>query len=170
MDCFFRDVESSGYLEYGASVMIRPALVSDADILHEIEWHSFREQLWDAKDFATFLRRSDSIAYVTLKDHTTWITGYVLGFVSKRTPTYARLVNIAVDSRSRGCGYGFQLLSEFACDARARGCSWVVLEVARSNTAARHLFERFGFGVWKFLPHYYRKNRHALRLRFDLSQ
>jgi ribosomal protein S18 acetylase RimI-like enzyme len=82
-----------------------------------------------------------------------WIEGQAVGvavcFLGFSTFQARPLVNIhdlAVTTECRGHGVGQRLLEAVEAKARALGCGKVTLEVRESNTAARRLYRRFGFG------------------------
>jgi ribosomal-protein-alanine N-acetyltransferase len=65
------------------------------------------------------------------------------------------LNNLAVRPESRGRGYGSALLEFALAEGARRGARQATLEVRRSNTAARRLYDRFGFELMGLRPGYY---------------
>jgi len=63
--------------------------------------------------------------------------------------------NLAVDPAWRHHGVGAALLEHVLSDAGRRGAARIILEVRRSNLAARRLYERFGFTVAGVRHDYY---------------
>jgi ribosomal-protein-alanine N-acetyltransferase len=65
------------------------------------------------------------------------------------------LNNLAVRPESRGRGYGRALLKYALSEGVRLGARQAMLEVRRSNTAARRLYEQFGFELMGLRPRYY---------------
>ncbi len=57
----------------------------------------------------------------------------------------AHLLNISVDAKRQGMGFGARLLRHAMQVARDRGATTLLLEVRPSNDWALELYERFGF-------------------------
>src|SRR5690606_26593862 len=66
------------------------------------------------------------------------------------------ILALGVLPAARRGGVGRRLLEHAIEAARASGGRRVLLEVARSNTAARQLYERAGFAVFNVRRGYYR--------------
>ncbi|MFZ0804404.1 MAG: GNAT family N-acetyltransferase, partial [Terriglobales bacterium] len=63
-----------------------------------------------------------------------------------------------------------RLLGEFLSRARSRGATAVFLEVRQSNSAARHLYEKWAFRESGLRPAYYRNpDEAAIAYRLDFS-
>ncbi|WP_208354265.1 GNAT family N-acetyltransferase [Pseudaestuariivita rosea] len=72
--------------------------------------------------------------------------GFLLDFLRRDCEQNVFLMDgIFVDDQKRGQGVGRQLLNAIADLARETGCDVVRLDVIDTNTAARRLYERFGF-------------------------
>ena len=63
--------------------------------------------------------------------------------------------NLAVRHDHRGQGLGAALLEHVLQAAASRGAGRATLEVRRSNTPARRLYERLGFEIAATRPNYY---------------
>ncbi|GAB4346891.1 MAG: ribosomal protein S18-alanine N-acetyltransferase [Candidatus Abyssubacteria bacterium] len=63
--------------------------------------------------------------------------------------------NIAIHPDYRQQGLGKKLLAHLLHEAAAKGAEKASLEVRRSNIAARHMYERFGFRVAAVRKNYY---------------
>jgi ribosomal-protein-alanine N-acetyltransferase len=63
--------------------------------------------------------------------------------------------NIAIHPDYRRRGLGKMLLTHLLEEAVARGAAKASLEVRRSNTAARHMYEKLGFKVVTVRKNYY---------------
>lgn len=82
----------------------------------------------------------------------------------------AQVMNVAVLPPFRGLGYGRALMEQGLSVAQAAGCKQVTLEVRRSNTTARALYQRLGFEVIGVRQQYYSDNREdALVMRLGLE-
>ena len=79
------------------------------------------------------------------------------------------VLNVAVDPRFRAQGLGGLLMREVLREARESQATAVTLEVRRSNTAGRRLYESFGFEEVGSRPNYYGRGEDALILRLALD-
>lgn len=70
-------------------------------------------------------------------------------------PDEGHLLRLATLAEHRGRGVGRDLLCAVVASARSAGCAAVVLEVGKSNAAARRLYEREGFTTIGVRPRYY---------------
>src|SRR4051812_14258233 len=68
------------------------------------------------------------------------------------------LLSLAVLPEARRQGVARRLLEHVITTTRARGGRRITLEVGRSNSAARRLYESAGFEVFNVRPNYYRNN------------
>ena len=67
----------------------------------------------------------------------------------------AQLLNLCVDRPLHGQGLGRQMMVRLMALARAEFCTIFLLEVRRSNTAARRLYESLGFKTLGVRKGYY---------------
>lgn len=74
--------------------------------------------------------------------------------------TRAYLYGFRIKPAYRNAGLGSFMLTTIVNDLKQRGYTWLTLNVAIENTAARRLYERFGFvvagydpGCWSYLDH-----------------
>ncbi len=67
----------------------------------------------------------------------------------------AQLLNLCVDPDHHGKGYGRQMMTHLMALAAAEFCTIFLLEVRRSNTAARRLYESLGFNTLGVRKGYY---------------
>ncbi len=81
----------------------------------------------------------------------------------------AHIMNIAVAPELRGMGLAKRLLSFALNYMEQSGISSVFLEVRRSNTAARRLYEKFGFEE-AFVRERYYGDEDAIVMRLELKQ
>ena len=85
-------------------------------------------------------------------------TGEIIGFCSFwRVLDELHINNLAVQPSRRRAGVATALLEHVLRQAIALGATRATLEVRRSNTAARLLYERFGFTVTNVRHAYYTK-------------
>ena len=74
----------------------------------------------------------------------------------------AHVTNIAVASEQQRRGIATRLLAELSWEAVRHGCDAMTLEVRVSNTAARSLYERFGFVEAGVRKNYYENTEDAI--------
>ena len=72
----------------------------------------------------------------------------VWGFSTFAGRPFLNVHDLTVLGAHQGRRIGRALLAEAERRARERGCCKLSLEVHDSNTRARRLYERFGFGPW----------------------
>ena len=94
------------------------------------------------------------------------IVGYVLFWL---LPGTVDIHNVAVHINFRRRGIARLLLSEVLAQARAQSATRVILEVRKSNAAAKKLYERIGFQVTGTRQGYYSDDgEDALTMSLDL--
>ena len=76
----------------------------------------------------------------------------------RRMVDEVELLNVAVAPASRRRGFGEALVRVLLREANELGATRIVLEVRASNTAARSLYARLGFGHLGVRRGYYRDN------------
>jgi len=108
---------------------------------------------------AAFIREIDeartSWPRVALDAETGDIVAYLVGwFIADE----AHLANLAVAPRSRRQGFAQQLVEELIEEGRRRDSRFIVLEVRRSNRAAKAFYGKNGFYAVTVRPRYYRDN------------
>lgn len=85
----------------------------------------------------------------------------------------AELLTLAVDPMQQRTGLGRKLMARIETLARDHNCASIVLEVAETNTAARALYETFGFAEVGYRKNYYapigKTRLSALVLRRNLA-
>jgi len=67
----------------------------------------------------------------------------------------AQLLNLCVDPDHHGKGLGRKLMAHLMTLAQQEFCTILLLEVRRSNAAARHLYETLGFNTLGVRKGYY---------------
>jgi len=80
------------------------------------------------------------------------VTGYIVYWL---VADEFHLQKIAVKTEFREKGTASGLMAEALAEAGRKGCLRATLEVRRSNAAALHLYEKFGFAVKGVRPKYY---------------
>lgn len=134
-----------------ASVVLRPAVVSDIVELVALEHASFADP-WDASAFRSLLQAS--AARITVAQ----LSGAVVGYSAVlRAADEAELANLAVAAAVQGRGIGRALLSAALASATEDGVAAMYLEVRESNAAARQLYTALGFALVGRRREYYRQ-------------
>ncbi len=120
------------------SIVVREALVSDIPCLCRLEEQCFSSP-WTEKGFEEFFENGCSRIIVAELD------GMVCGYVGMNLIMgEGEITNIAVDRNFRRKGVAAALLEGLM---KTRGLERLMLDVRVSNTAARGLYEKFGFTV-----------------------
>lgn len=97
--------------------------------------------------------------HIQLLYHRQTLIGY---YVAMLVIDEAHLLNIAVHADHQSQGWGGYLLRHLANWAAEQACTAILLEVRRSNQAARRLYQKM-----RFLPVGVRKNYYPLRTSSD---
>lgn len=96
--------------------------------------------------------------------------GAILGYLCRwLVADEIHVLNVAVAPSARGRGLGAALVRQVLDEAAACRVVAVTLEVRRSNTAGRRLYESFGFEEVGSRPNYYGRGEDALILRLPLD-
>jgi ribosomal-protein-alanine N-acetyltransferase len=127
------------------------ASTAEIDDIVAIEQESFTNP-WTREMYLSEMANPDvSFFYLARGD-----AGRVVGFCSFwRVLDELHINNLAVRPGHRRSGVGSALLARVLEDAARHGTRRVMLEVRRSNAAARKLYEKFGFSVTGVRPEYY---------------
>lgn len=117
-----------------------------ADELAAVPWpdamrRAFLDQQFDLQH-RHFIRDADDTAYLAIEHDGAPVGRLYL----RRTVDTHWIVDIALDARARGRGWGTALLRAVQADAQARGAD-VALHVLYHNPRARSLYARLGFVV-----------------------
>ena len=152
---------------------IRTASVKDLDALLAIEERcfskgSYRNHCFDRSQYRYYLRNSNAIALVVIRDGT--IAGSLVATAGQgaRSGT-ARIISIAVLRCIRREGAGRRLLKRALKLLHERGCQRIFLESAAEKKPAVALFQSIGFKVIRCLPNYYGDHIDGLRMKLTLS-
>ena len=117
--------------------------MADLDAVLEIERASFANP-WTREMYLTEMKNKEVSFVYAARDE----EGRILGFCSFwRILDELHINNLAVMPAERRAGIATALLNHVLKEGARLGAKRVTLEVRRSNTIARHLYERFGFSV-----------------------
>jgi ribosomal-protein-alanine N-acetyltransferase len=131
---------------------VRPACAADAAALAAIDAAS-QVNPWSEDQFAALGSDAGSYTETALvSDRDGRVDGYV---VFAQVLDEASVHRIAVDPMCRGRGLGQALLQEAMHHMQRSGASRCLLEVRRSNTVARRLYEANGFRLDGVRKDYY---------------
>ena len=135
------------------TALLRPAAESDLNEVVEIERSSFADP-WSEESFRRLLPGHPAIFQVLVMPPENRIVGYIIAFAIGPD---AELLNVAVESKSRGKGFAGQMLDAVLIDLAGRGVRSAFLEVRESNRAARALYGSHGFKEIGRRERYYRR-------------
>jgi len=117
---------------------VRPMLPGDLANVASIERHSY-EFPWSRGVFRDCLLAGYQCLVIDSSDG---VGGYGILSIAGGE---AHILNLCVNRRFRGFGFGSQLLDELLARARAANVERVLLEVRPSNTVAIALYRKRGF-------------------------
>jgi ribosomal-protein-alanine N-acetyltransferase len=127
--------------DHAQAVGIVPAGVDHAGDLSRLGASLFAAP-WDPASFKETLAHPGAVAFVALSASPRAIVGFVVG---RLAADEAEILTLGVARDRQRTGIGSLLVENFCRAAEAKGASQLHLEVAAGNTAARALYERFGF-------------------------
>ena len=146
--------------QVGTSSTIRPATVSDLDIIDAIEAASFALDRFPRRNLRRMLISGRTRFWLALcKDEP---AGYA-GVSFRKGSRVARLYTLAVLPGFKGQGIGEALIEAGIAAAHRADCRCMRLEVRESNQPARKLYERLGFRLLSRLSSSYEDGETALR-------
>jgi ribosomal-protein-alanine N-acetyltransferase len=130
-------------------IRVRTAAFHDVDRLQEIAQRSVQASQWPRDAYEKLFTDSGTgrVALV-VEESLTDVGGpeEVVGFIIARNIAGEwEIENIAVTGSARRRGLGSRLMGEFLNMVRREGGKSVFLEVRESNSAARRLYEKWGF-------------------------
>jgi ribosomal-protein-alanine N-acetyltransferase len=118
----------------------------------DLDGRLFSGESWSPKDFELSLADPDRSFWVAEEE------GGFLGFCGlSQCLDQGDILNIGVEPSARGKGIGSALLAAAIEQFRAVGGEKLFLEVRSSNTAAKALYEKFGFRQISIRRGYYRQ-------------
>ncbi|MBO7304517.1 MAG: ribosomal protein S18-alanine N-acetyltransferase [Clostridia bacterium] len=118
---------------------IRRALPNDASIIAEAERKIFSDP-WSEADIISTISTEGSMCYVALSDGQ--ISAYVIG---RQIAPEGEIYRLATLPEYRRRGIAYRLLDYAVKCERGRGLESLFLEVREQNSAARRLYESYGF-------------------------
>ncbi len=120
---------------------------------------------WTVEEFFILLKKM-GVFYIT-HEH-----GFALGQILD--VQQIELLTFAVIPEQHGKGIGRGLLNGFIEDVTARNGKTILLEVAKNNAPALHLYKEFGFKEVSVRPAYYEvpntPNIDAITMRLDITE
>ena len=144
--------------DIGERFSVEPMRPDDLDQVLAIERESFQSP-WSKASFEAELGKSyGDLRVVRLKegDHDGLVLGYICFWL---VADELQITNLAVHPEYRHRSIGWQLLLHAFQLGHEAGARLAVLEVDRSNRAARALYEKIGFMVVHKRPCYYPESR-----------
>lgn len=109
------------------------------DGVEALEKSSFSHP-WSRQSLMSELENAQSLFYAAVEDGQ--VVGYIgMSFVLDEGYIY----NVAVDEKYRKKGIGSALIRTLVTHCKKEGFAFLTLEVRESNTAARSLYQHFGF-------------------------
>ena len=127
------------------------------DEIAEIEKETFSSEAWSKDNILRELSNSNCVFEILVIDNK--LVGYYSFY--KAVPE-AYINNIAVKSEYRNKGFGKLILCELINKAYSLGIDAITLEVRKSNTVARHLYEAMGFVKSGVRPKFYENSEDAV--------
>ena len=119
---------------------------------------------WTADEFATLLQ--NPTVFHIKHEH-----GFAIG--QRLDDTQTELLTLAVIPEQQGKGFGHELLNNFITDVKNKDGQNIVLEVAKSNTPALHMYKVAGFYEIGNRPAYYTAPNtpaiDAILMRMDIN-
>ena len=131
-------------------MILREAIVVDAEALHEIEKECFAEP-FSSEGLAKDIESRHRSLYFVIEEEGE-IIGYAAGWL---TLDEGEIIAVAVKPSWRRDGNGKALVSKLIKSFWQLGAKKVFLEVRISNLSAINLYRRFGFTVVSVRKDYY---------------
>lgn len=145
-----------------AFLTCRQARLGDIEALGILEEDCFPDNAMSKRQFRRHILNERARFYVAIDKKSKNIAGYCL--ILHHARRGARIYSFAVARPYRKQGVGRVLLDKTICAAKQDSATKLILEVSQHNRAARALYEKAGFTLWKKTPDYYGKGRHALKM------
>jgi ribosomal-protein-alanine N-acetyltransferase len=137
-------------------VLIRQATPADLPAIRKLEQQAETAAHWAEREYEA-LFAADAPRRIALVATEEAGAGRIHGFVIARCVVEEwEIENIVVAIDDRRGGVAGALIGELLQRAARGGAAWVGLEVRKSNTAARQLYEKFGFSEVGCRTGYYR--------------
>jgi [ribosomal protein S18]-alanine N-acetyltransferase len=146
--------------------LIRPATLDDVPALIALEKRAVTAAHWSAEQYQAVFSPSQISRIALVIEDQSAVQGLL---IARIVDSEWEIENIAIAGPARRRGLGTRLLGEFLNTARSRSATAVFLEVRESNSAARHLYEKWAFSESGRRPNYYRDpGEAAITYRLDL--
>ncbi len=143
-----------GYTFKLSEMYIRGMLEEDIETVLSMERAAFGTMAYHARDFLSAISGAYDFPFALMGKTEDPEHAGILGYaVVRLLGPEAELQTITVRETMRGQGLGKILMAEVLRLSREHGASRIFLEVREHNTAAKALYESFGF-----CPQYKRKN------------
>lgn len=131
--------------------MIRRMEVEDIDRVCQIEQENF-SMPWSKQGFLDAYNQKDTL-FLIIEDN-----AHILGYCGAYLVCgEAEITNVSVTRKRQGEQIGSLLLEHFLETLQELGLEAVTLEVRKSNQAAIHLYEKYGFVQEGIRPGFYEK-------------
>ena len=121
---------------------IRDAIPADVDALLALQKEAPTASQWSHEQYRQAITNREPVRLFLIVEQESEVRGFL---VAREIAGEWEIENVIVASEVRRQGYGAQLLAEFFNRARIARAQAIALEVRESNSAARHLYEAYGF-------------------------
>ena len=150
----------------GTAVSIRPLVEDDLKQVLMIETQSY-PQPWSKTAFEAELGKPYTRALALTDDETDSIViGYIVYWVQTDGIS---LLNVTVDPKWRGFGFGMKLMQAMIKEAVQEDIPRIVLEVRESNKSAISLYQSIGFTITHERKRFYSNGETALVMEIKTS-
>ena len=146
-----------------SAVQIRKMVIADIPVVAELE-RAVYPQPWSMRVFVDELGLDSRIYVVAVADDA--IVAYAGLLIVEDD---AHITTVAVDPQARQKRIGTHLMIDLVDRALAIGAKHLTLEVRVSNSAARRLYERFGFAPVGVRKDYYRDEDALVMWAIDID-
>lgn len=149
------------------SVSPRPLVEEDLKQILLIESQSYPEP-WKLTHFQEELKKPYTRALVLTDDESDSIViGYIVYWIQAEGIS---LLNVTVDPKWRGFGFGKKLMQMMISEAVKEDISRIILEVRESNKNAIELYGNIGFKITHTRKNFYSNGETALVMELKTSE
>ena len=131
---------------------IRPANAADIAAIIALERNSPQAAHWSEQTYSEMFAGEAAPRIAIVAEENGTLAGFIVARVADKD---CELENIAVAENFQRQGTGSKLMRALISEARKRNAARIFLEVRESNTAARALYEKCGFGITGGRKSYY---------------
>jgi len=139
-----------------APIVIRPMTEADLETVHAIDRQAFPLP-WSLATYR-YEMNENALARCWVAEDGGKTIGMLVGWL---VVDEFQIGTIAISESHRRRGIGRRLLKTVLESVQKQGAKNVVLEVRKSNTAARSLYEDFGFRIMGERPRFYANGENA---------